>query len=111
MENKQNPFCKRARLGPIAPTSGKSLPAICAALTLLMAMAEPTRAQYLFSNAWTVANGTAHIATGDVNRSVAYSAPANQVYVVNKGISGSGTTPAIDVFDGTGGAFLGSVEG
>ena len=46
---------------------------------------------YTLSSAWSVGNGASgtHIATGDVNRGMAYNAPSNQVYVVNKG------TPAI----------------
>lgn len=74
------------------------------AFLLSLAFLQNSGAQtYSFSNVWTVANGATgtHIATGDVNRGLAYSAPSNQVFVVNKGITGTGTTPAIDVFDGT----------
>jgi hypothetical protein len=65
---------------------------------------------YVLSNAWRIANGTAHVATGDVNRGLAYSAISNQVFVCNKGVTGSGTAPAVDVFDGTTGALVGSAS-
>lgn len=83
-------------------------------LLLAAVLGQPAGAQYsyILSNAWTVANGATgtHLATGDVNRGVAYSAVSNQVFVVNKGITGSGTTPAIDVFDGTAGTYLASAN-
>jgi hypothetical protein len=79
-----------------------------------MGLAHQSGAQtYSLSNVWQATNGTpgANLAaTGDVNRGLAYSAISNQVFICNKGVTGSGTTPAIDVFDGTSGALIGNVE-
>jgi hypothetical protein len=84
------------------------------ALLVLMGASPVARAQNNFTvvSNWFVTNGVAstHIATGDVNRGLAYSAVSNQVYVCNKGVTGSGTTPAIDVFNATNGAYLGSAS-
>ena len=61
---------------------------------------------------WFVTNNVAstHIATGDVNRGLAYSAVSNQVFICNKGVTGSGSTPAIDVFNATNGSYIGSAS-
>ena len=90
---------------------------ICAAALAVagaLGLVQRTEAQnsYALSSIWTVANNAAgtHIATGDVNRGMAYSAVSNTVFVVNKGVTGSGTTPAIDVFGGTNGVYLGSAS-
>jgi hypothetical protein len=85
----------------------------CLAALLPMALTHHASAQsYSLTNVWQLTNGTpgSHLATGDVNRGLAYSAVSNQVFVCNKGVTGSGTTPAIDVFDGTGGALVGNVN-
>ncbi len=83
------------------------------AALLLTGLALQAGAQtYNLSRTWLATNGTpnSHLATGDVNRGLAYSAASNQVFVANKGVTGSGTTPAIDVLDGATGALLGSAE-
>ena len=76
-------------------------------------LANPASAQfYLVSSNWfattNVLSSTNHICNGDVNRSLAYSAVSNQVYVCNKGTTGSGSTPAIDVLDAGTGNYIGS---
>jgi hypothetical protein len=67
---------------------------------------------FLISSNWfvptNVLSSINHICNGDVNRGLAYSSPSNQVYVCNKGITGSGTLPAIDVLDANNGNYLGS---
>jgi hypothetical protein len=83
------------------------------AATALFGLASPASAQhYQISGLWfantNAVSSTNHIATGDVNRGLAYSAVSNQVYVCNKGVTGSGSTPAIDVLDGGTGIYLGS---
>jgi hypothetical protein len=67
----------------------------------------PARADYILSNAWKIATGTGNLdgSTGNnANRSVAYSAISNQVFVANK------TTTSISVFDGSSGSLIGSVN-
>ncbi len=85
----------------------------CLAASLLIGLARQGGAQtYSLTNIWQATNGTpgANLATGDVNRGLAYSAVSNQVFVCNKGVTGSGTTPAIDVFHGTTGTLVGNVN-
>src|ERR1035438_1851133 len=78
-----------------------SLPLLMAALGLTnQAQAQ----KFLISSNWFVNNGTGHIATGDVNRGLAYSSLSNVVFVCNKG------TPAIDGFDALTGNLLGSAS-
>jgi hypothetical protein len=87
--------------------------AIIMVAAVLMGGHWQARAQiYSLNNAWTIANGTTgtHLATGDVNRSLAYSALSNLLYVVNNGVNGDGTTPAIDVFDGSSGSLVGNAN-
>ena len=89
------------------PHGSKVWPALALALVCALGLARQTAAQsYALNSIWTVANGAAntHIATGDVNRGLAYSAVSNTVFVVNK------STPAIDVFNGTNGTYLGSAN-
>jgi hypothetical protein len=78
--------------------------------SVLLAQTAKAQVTYALTNVWFVTNGIAHIASGDVNRGLAYDLNSNQVFVVNKGITGSGTTPAIDVFDGASSASLGSMS-
>src|SRR5438552_1157755 len=83
------------------------------AAMVLMGLAHQSPAQtYSLTNVWQATNSTpgAHLATIDVNRGLAYSAVSNQVFVCNKGVTGSGTTPAIDVFNGASGALVGNVN-
>jgi hypothetical protein len=94
----------RLRKGPCRILT---LAILCSVLFAHTAKAQVT---YALTNVWFVTNGIAHIASGDVNRGLAYELNSNQVFVVNKGITGSGTTPAIDVFDGASGASLGSMS-
>ena len=67
---------------------------------------------YQVSSNWFVSTNVLssvnHICNGDVNRGLAYSAVSNQVYVCNKGTTGSGSTPAIDVLDAGTGNYVGS---
>jgi len=96
------------------PTSGSALRcgrSLWSSLLLLSLIGSASAQTYNLTNVWYIPTNAAgtHIATGDVNRGLAYGLISNQVFVCNKGISGSGTTPAIDVFDGTAGTFIGNV--
>jgi hypothetical protein len=79
---------------------------------ILLIANQDSRADYILTNAWRIPTNAAgtHVAGGDVNRSIAYSVLSNQVYVCNKGVTGSGTAPAVDVFDGTTGTLIGSAN-
>ena len=77
-----------------------SLPLLVAAA---LGIANQAHAQkFLITSNWFVNNGVGHVATGDVNRGLAYSSVSNVVFVCNKG------TPAIDAFDAATGNLLGS---
>jgi len=76
-----------------------------ALLLTVLTLSQAAQADYVVTNAWKVLPGAAHIATGDNNRGIAYSLPANKVFVSNKG------TPAIDVIDGTLGTNSGTAVG
>ncbi len=85
---------------------------LVAGLALLGLVQQAGAQHYNITSNWFVTNLVAntHIATGDVNRGLAYDSISNQVFVCNKGITGSGSTPAIDVFDGTNGTYIGSAN-
>ncbi|HEX4121108.1 MAG TPA: hypothetical protein VH619_10865 [Verrucomicrobiae bacterium] len=86
---------------------------ILVAVTLLSLCIEAAAQTYALAPLWYDTTNSpvgTHITTGDVNRGMAYYAASNIVFVVNKGITGSGTTPAIDALDGTTGAYLGSAN-
>jgi len=79
------------------------------AVLISLGLVPSAKAQpYTLSNAWNIAIGTGHIAVGDVNRGIAYSAVSNQVFIANRT---TGTTGFIDVFDGTTGALLSGSTG
>jgi hypothetical protein len=81
-----------------------SIPLLLITLLLSFGLNQRTSAQtYTLSNAWTVANGTAHLANSANNRGVAYGAISNQVFVSTRTGAATGF---IDVFDGTAGTLL-----
>src|SRR5579862_3753887 len=73
-------------------------------LVLALSLSLSAHAQkYLITSNWFANVGTNHIAVGDANRGLCYSALSNVVFVCNKGV------PAIDAFDALTGNSLGSV--
>ncbi|HEV2395090.1 MAG TPA: hypothetical protein VG146_22290 [Verrucomicrobiae bacterium] len=102
-----NSFCFEAT------TAARHWRGVALAILLLLAGKLEAGAQtYSLTTTWQATNGTpgAHLATGDVNRGLAFSVLSNQVFVANKGVTGSGTTPAIDVFDGATGSLVGNAD-
>ena len=82
---------------------------IIAVVLGLLFQAQMIQAQtYSLSSAWSVANGTANLATGDRNRGMAYDSVNNQVFVAARTGGGTGF---IDVFNGTSGALLSGAGG
>jgi hypothetical protein len=72
-------------------------------LCLIFGAVSAAQAQvsYAFSNLFNIPTGTGNLATGSVNRSMAYDGVSNLVYVANTGTS-------IGAFDGTTGAYDGA---
>ena len=82
---------------------------IIAVVLGLLFQAQMIQAQtYSLSSAWSAANGTANLATGDRNRGMAYDSVNNQVFVAARTGGGTGF---IDVFNGTSGALLSGAGG
>jgi hypothetical protein len=79
------------------------LPSLPLMVIAVLGIALQAQAQkFLITSNWFAANGIGHIATGDNNRGLAYSALSNVVFVCNK------ATPAIDALDAATGNLLGS---
>src|SRR5580693_4918596 len=111
MKNHPIPQKLAGYLNPLIRFARRSGPVLAAVALTGLARTASAQSFTVVSN-WFVTNGVAstHIATGDVNRGLAYNAVSNQVLVCNKGVTGSGSTPAIDVFDANTGNYLSSLS-
>ena len=92
----------------LACVAGHPVKLILAVLVLSGLLQQAAAQTWSLGSAWSAANGIGHLANTGNNRGLAYNTISNQVFVSTRL---SGTTGAIDVFDGTAGTLLSGAGG
>lgn len=113
MKTKASSICVATDPAPVFTTRLTVAAKFLAAVLFLAGIALPAQGQtYALTNVWyvpaTAVSANNLITTGDQNRSLAYDAVSNQVFVAAK--AGGSPAPGIEVLDAATGGFLGLLD-